>query len=261
MREKHFVLDIEAVNTDKRRDDILQIAFLEVSFKNGYWQPGRTYNRFLRSEAQPESQFAKENMVDLFKLCNSLEPYLVADVRQEILTYFRECGARPPYIYLMGWNATMMDIPFIEEQGFLRPFYRETINGIDTPTGDYHYRVYEQSGSIGLAQCLLGIQERNELVSTAFDAYPEIIMPPGKQHDALFDCYQQIRIENGLIRIIRKKLMGNADRLYQLVEGLWSHWGQECKECSYGEGGHCLIDEQLKLQTTQLLKIMKGQYA
>jgi hypothetical protein len=205
MREKHFVLDIEAVNTDKKRDDILQIALLEADFIDGFWKPGKFYNRFLHTSCQPESQFAKENMVELFKLCNSVAPNTAEEIRQEMLAFFKECKVRPPYVYFMGWNATMMDIPFLEEQQYLRPFYRETVNGVDIPTGDYHYRVYEQSGSISLAMCVLGMENRNELVNLAFESYPEIEMPPGKPHDALYDCYQQLRIENGLIRLVRDK--------------------------------------------------------
>jgi hypothetical protein len=211
MRERHFVVDIEAVNVNEKVDDILQIALLETNFHNGFWHPGKTYNRFLFSDAQPESQFAKEHMVELFKHCNGLEPYLVEDVRQEMLTFFRNCGARPPYVYLLGWNATMMDIPFLKYQEFLRPFYREIIGGIDVPTGDYHYRVYEQSGSLSFAQCVLNMPDRNDLINLAYDSYPEIQMPPGKDHDALYDCYKQLRMENGLIRLVRNRFKASAE--------------------------------------------------
>jgi hypothetical protein len=107
----------------------------------------------------------------------------------------------------MGWNVTMLDIPFMLEKGYLRPFYRQTVEGMEISTGDFHYRVYEQSGSISLAQCVLGVENRNDLVARAQVDYPEIALPEdGKDHDALYDCYRQLKVENGLIRLLRQSV-------------------------------------------------------
>jgi len=204
MREKHFMCDIETTDTIPKHGDILQIAFLETDFVDGFWRPGRHLNKLLHTDMEPETQFAKDNMAALFAKCQKIPYQTPGEIREEILSFFRECGGRMPYVYLMGWNVTMLDIPFLLEHENLELFYRQTINGMEIATGDFHYRVYEQSGSISLAQCVLFEEGRNELVQRAFEAYPEISMPEGKEHDALYDCYKQLRVENGLIRLLRQ---------------------------------------------------------
>jgi hypothetical protein len=204
MREKHFMLDIEATDTDFKHDDILEIAILEAKFRDGFWHPGHQYHRYLHTDKEPETLFAKENMSALFAKCHDIPYASSEEVREDLLHYFKDCGARPPYVYLMGWNVSTFDIPFLFEQIYLEPFYRQTIGGIETVSGDIHYRTYEQSGSISVAQCVFEEEERNELIGVAFDAYPELAMPAGKEHEALYDCYKQMRIENGLIRLLRE---------------------------------------------------------
>jgi len=206
MREVHWQLDIETTDTDPKIDDILQIALVECRYRDGFWQPGRFFNKFLHTDKDPATQFAKDHMADLFKKCQKVPYEEPESVRGEILGFLRECGVRTPYVYIMGWNVSALDIPFMVEKGYLRPFYRQTIEGMDIATGDFHYRVYEQSGSISLAQCVLGIENRNDLVARAQVDYHEIALPTdGKDHDALYDCYRQLKVENGLIRLIRQK--------------------------------------------------------
>jgi len=211
MREKHFQCDIEASDTNPKHDDILQIAFLEADFVNGFWQPGKHFNKLLYTDREPETLFAKEHMAPLFARCNQVAHQRSEEIREEVLTFFKDCGVRLPYVYLMGWNVSTFDIPFLLEHEILRPFYRQTIDGMEVATGDFHYRVYEQAGSISLAQCVLGIESRNDLVQMAFDAYPEIALPPGRDHDALYDCYKQLRIENGLIRLVRDEVLHGGE--------------------------------------------------
>jgi hypothetical protein len=48
--------------------------------------------------------------------------------------------------------------------------------------------------------------------------------------------------------------------LHALVSLLWDHWKQPCKECDYGDGGHCLIEEDIKLRITYHLKLMERKH-
>ena len=204
MKEPHIMLDIESTDTDFKIDDILSISALEVTFEDGFWRPGKVFNKYLHTDKEPTTNFAKENLSELFERCRKLPYQTTAEVRKELRGFFEWCGRRPPYVYLMGWNVANFDIPFLLEKGYLEPFYRQTINGMEIATGDFHYRTYEQSGSISTAQDVLQIDDRNLLVEMAIAAYPELVLPAGKQHESLFDCYKQLRIQNGIIRLLRQ---------------------------------------------------------
>lgn len=198
--------DIECEDTIVGESDILQIAFLElVRNDGGYWIPGKHFNKLIHTGKKPKTQFAKEHLHELFEKCREAPQQTVEEVRQEILAYFRSCGAGSPYVYLTGWNITMLDIPMLTHYGYLKPFYRQTINGVDVAHGDFHYRVDEIAGRISQMMDILNMRDRNELIELADHNCPfPIVLPEGTAHDALYDCYKQTRVMNGLIRLGKK---------------------------------------------------------
>lgn len=202
--EKHFMLDIESTGIDPGSEELLQVGLLEVDFVDGYWVPGRDYEMTHHTDRKPESSFAKEHQAALYEKCNAAPVIPVEVSRDTILSFLKDCGVNPPDVYLMGWNASNFDVPFLVEKKHLRrSTYVIGPDGKDIRVGDFHYRIYELGGAISLAQNVLGCADREQLIEAAKAAYP---MPAreGREHDALFDCYEQLRILNGLIKLMRK---------------------------------------------------------
>ena len=201
-----FMLDLETTDTIIETSDILQIAILELRRNDGgYWIPGRHYNTFLRTEQEPKTQFAKETMSALFEKCRAIPHRPAEDIRQEIIAFFKRCGVATPYVYLAGWNLTMLDIPMLVHKKILVPFYRQNVDGKDVAYGDFHYRIDEMSGRISQMVDVLNAKDRSELIDRAEWNCPiPIALPEGGPHDALWDCYNQTRKLNGLIRLGRR---------------------------------------------------------
>lgn len=200
---KHFMIDIETTGISPKAEHLLQIGALELDFVDGFWQPGRAFERVVHSDRQPSTDFARKHMVDLYRRCNDQPMAPAWLVRDELLKFFWSCGTKSPDVYLMGWNATGFDIPFLVEKQVLEPSRYETLeDGSEQRMGDFHYRVYELSGAVAVAENVTGIR-RTELLVAATAAY-RLDMPDGNAHDALYDCYNQTRILNGLIRLLRE---------------------------------------------------------
>ena len=204
--EKHFMVDIEATGIDPAKEDLLQIGILEVDLQQGYWVPGRKAVWWQHTDRKPESQFAKEHMAAIYEACNKVHWVDPKDMRQSINDFFTQCGAGGPDTYLMGWNASNFDVPFLIHKGVIKPSDYETIDGKDFRVGDFHYRIYELGGAVSLAQNALSLTDRSLLCDKARDAGAVVggfEMPEGKAHDALYDCYSQLRLLNGLIFLMR----------------------------------------------------------
>ncbi len=217
-REKHFMIDIETTGVNQETDEILEIGIVEienVSMTNGaYWYlTGRQFHKVLHSNRQPESEFAKKHMTALYELCNDTpESENYEKARREIFQFihpndwndeFKEHSE--PKLF-MGWNASNFDMPFMFNKGLLRPSYYTQVNGKETLCGDVHYRIYEQTGSVQLLSDVTGL-DRKTIEVLAMDLNPtNIKLPEGKEHDALYDCYKQIIMQNGLIKIGRMNI-------------------------------------------------------
>lgn len=205
--EKHFMLDIESTGVDPKKDDLLQIGVLEVTFDGDRWNAGRSFELIQHSDKKPESEFAKTHMAKLYEICNRAPSWTAENMRWMLLDFFRNCGVNPPDVYLMGWNASNFDIPFLIEKGVLQPSYYEIgPDGKDIRKGDFHYRIYELGGALSLISNKFPEIDRKALVETAKGKDNMTLLPAGKEHDALFDCYSQLKILNGLIELSRQKV-------------------------------------------------------
>lgn len=203
--EKHFMLDIESTGIDSKKEDLLQIGILECDFDGRFWKPGRSFELIQHSDRKPESQFAKEHMAKLYEVCNRAPKWEAENIRWMILDFFTKCGATPPDVYLMGWNASNFDVPFLVDKGVLQPSYYEIgPDGKDIRRGDFHYRIYELGGAISLIANKFPNTDRKHLCEEAKKLDQIVPLPQGKEHDALFDCYSQLKILNGLIELARQ---------------------------------------------------------
>lgn len=210
LTRRHFMLDIETTGIDPTKEDLLQIGMLVLDFKDGFWHPGAAFRLDQGTRRQPESEFAKKHMVELYESCNRLDVLPAETLRKEVTDFFRQHGGTGSKdTFLVGWNASNFDVPFLVHKGALVPNTYETgPDGKDVMVGDFHYQIYEIGGALSLAMDVLNRTDRKALVEEALTAYPEIQMPEGKQHDALYDCYRQARILNGLIRLTREGKVG-----------------------------------------------------
>lgn len=122
-----------------------------------------------------------------------------------MLKFFKECGAESPNVYMMGWNASNFDLQFLVAKGVLIPSYYESdADGKDVMRGDFHYRVYELGGALSLVSNIKPKVSRKDLIEEAVAVDTIVPTIPGKQHDALYDCYRQLKILNGLISLAKR---------------------------------------------------------
>ena len=199
---KLFMLDIETTGVDPLKEEVLQIAVLEMNFEQGLWKPGRKFNFYQHTDRLPESKFAQENMAELYSRCRNTPHVSPSDVRKQMLEIFEECEARPPNIFFCGWNAGIFDLPFLAHHGYFFPAKYEN----DKLKGDCHYRVYEISGALQLAANTRGHNEINSILKEATKLCPE--PSTGNRHEAMFDCERQLQILNGLILLMRTPPVG-----------------------------------------------------
>jgi DNA polymerase III alpha subunit (gram-positive type) len=191
-----FMLDIETTGVDPKTEEVLQVAVMEMEFKAGFWEKGRTLNLILHSDRQPTTKFARDHMVELYGKSNLAPKRPAEEVRQEILGFFKNCGAQPPNVFLAGWNAGIFDVPFLAHHNLLFPARYEN----DQLQGDVHYRIYELSGAIQLVANMRGHNELNAVLREAQKKSPRL---EGNRHDALFDCERQLHILNALIEMAK----------------------------------------------------------
>lgn len=212
-RENHFMVDIETTGVDQKTDDILQVGAIELEqVSNGFWHPtGKIFDWTLHNKRQPESDFAKKHMKELYLKCNEVGEQFnlefIADKFREFIHggYY---GTHMEPKFFMGWNASNFDMPFLFNKGILTPsFYdKNPDTGKEQLYGDAHYRIYEQTGSVQFVADLTGL-DRKTIEALAMDLNPtHIKLPKGKEHDALYDCYKQTIMQNGLIQIARSHI-------------------------------------------------------
>ena len=94
-------------------------------------------------------------------------------------------------------------MPFLARDGYLEVARYETVDGKSALVGDFHYRIYDIGSVLQFVRDQVGVQ-RNVMTDIAEKLYPELPFPEGQDHDALYDCYKQIRILNGLIKYMAK---------------------------------------------------------
>lgn len=207
-REPHYMIDIETTGVNQETDDILEIAMVRIEFGGDYWhRTGDQFSMRLHSKRQPESDFAKKHMKDLYAACNALPETENLEKAADVVRQFIHNGPWGTHMepkFFMGWNASNFDMPFMFKKGLLTPsFYAEGYDGKEKLYGDAHYRIYEQTGSVQVLCDITGL-DRKSIEVVAMDLNPTSIeLPKGKEHDALYDCYKQIIMQNGLIKIAR----------------------------------------------------------
>ena len=203
MTRPSFMIDIETTGVDLKSDKILQIAMVAVKLsKSGYWTPLGEFNFYQHADDQPSNPFAKKHMVEVYERSNKAEYIDPVEVRKMLLGFFEKYHGISP-VHFLGWNAAGFDIPFLVRDKYLQKSRYEKVDGEFSLVGDFHYRIYDIGSILQFVRDQMGIQ-RDVLTDVAQKIYPELPLPEGKEHDALYDCYKQIRILNGLIKYMKR---------------------------------------------------------
>lgn len=218
--KRHYMIDIETTGTNKDTDDILEIGIVPIELDDeGYWEimwkdnpkdlvSPREFEELhltLYSPRQPENVFAKEHMAELYERCNKISPeynYNWAKLKIQEFLHKDEKGPK----FFMGWNASNFDVEFLIQKEILEPSRYVEIDGKEVLQGDAHYRVYEQTGALNLVLNFTGFSKKTlfALMGESIPEHIEVELPEGKEHDALYDCYKQINMMNGLIALARR---------------------------------------------------------
>lgn len=206
--EKHYMIDIETTGVDKLKDSILEIGVVEIdrAQDDPYWHlTGRVFHKILHYSGEPESVFAKKHMADLYKKCNEVQTHIdYANACTDLTLFIHEGSDFGDPKFFMGWNASNFDIPFLFAKKILGPSYYEKISETkEKLRGDVHYRIYEQTGALNYVLNMTGLNKKAIMALASTLDPTGITLPEGKYHDALYDCYSQIVMMNGLIAIGR----------------------------------------------------------
>jgi hypothetical protein len=199
------MLDIEATGIDWHKESLLSIGILECDWDGIFWQPGRGLELLAHTERKPESEFAKRHLTELYSRCNDTRLPWPKELREPLLDFIKGCGVQgAEEVFFMGWNVSNFDIPFLIHKEILIPSSYDTCSrGKDHLVGDFHYRIYEMSGVIQFTCDYLKV-DRDTLIKKAHEIKTPPFLgnyPVGKQHDALWDCYDQLKKLNGLLEM------------------------------------------------------------
>lgn len=219
MNEVVYMIDIETTGVNKETDDILEIGIVPISFIEGFWKiSGDYFHRIIHSKRSPENKFAIDHMSELYKKCNN---------QSESQSYQRTATELQYYLHpelddldkhaspklFMGWNASNFDLEFMFKKELLTPSYYYMKGDKEVLGGDVHYRVYEQTGALQLVCDVTGLNRKlaQDLSDQMIPQKHRLELPQGKQHDAIYDCYSQINMMNGMISLMRSgfKISGN----------------------------------------------------
>lgn len=193
--EKYMMVDIETLGVDVKNHDILQIGILEcIKNSRGFYIPGRSFNKIIFSDQETTDPWILKNHSELLPLSRAAAFESPTEIRAQILSFFQQCGVDKAN--LMGLNACVFDIPSLVNHGYLK-------------SGDYHYRVYELTGAYNLAQDALGLDRRDKLFAASNEACEWITLPTGKKHEALYDCYAQLKNLNGCIKLLQTSALAS----------------------------------------------------
>lgn len=201
MITKKFMLDIEATGIEYG-EDLLQIYILELDWVDNYWQPNRSFEFYQFTAKLPESNFAKAHLRDIYRVCHDSSWVAPQKVRENILKFFKDCGA-DRFPTLCGWCVASWDIPFLVAKDYLQMSAYDKENN---HTGDYNYLVDDTEGAIqhiaeSYAVSREKIIERSRIIGRHIT---NITLPDSHSHNAMFDCYEQTILKNGLLAFQRR---------------------------------------------------------
>lgn len=210
--------DLETTGTNPLTTEILEIGAVEVELHNGVMTPKKDFHAYIQTDtkANPENPFVMKFQKHLYEKCNSLpKTENLEKAKQGFSNFLKECfpNQNPKDLNSLpqfcGQNFSIFDSQYLLNYGFLQPSKHNEKNEI---TATYNYRSLElQSFSIVLAQAL-GYKSATEFMTYASSLDTVVTLPEGNAHTAIYDCYQQIKSFNGVMKILNVSQIAQIHR-------------------------------------------------
>ena len=180
--KKLLMLDCEMTGLDPRADDVIQLACIKLTLVNGQYVPSEEFNEFVHTDKQPETEFAKTHMMEVYEQANaSTMDY--AGLRSKLETFLGDdVGLLSPC-----GDCVPTDVMFLYMKDVIS---LSKFNG-DTPVaGTLHYEYFDANSIKLVARHKEGYK---------FDK--ELPLLPGA-HDALIDCKNQTMELNAILKVL-----------------------------------------------------------
>lgn len=197
-----FMLDIETTGLDIVRDQVLEIGIVHVVKKDRFWMPKEELCLTIYSDQVPQTDFARKYQEKLYKKANRSKLKKPGTIREKILEFFKKNSKKDQLPVIMGKNAGGFDIPFLVQNGYLvkeKKYYGKKKDVLYTKS-DISHRVYDISSLIYYIQDMNKGISRKEVIELAIRRYPLPKKIEKMEHNAIYDCYEQLSILNGLLR-------------------------------------------------------------
>src|SRR5690606_19709069 len=111
--------------TNREKMEVLEVgaALVNMNTITGYYEysPISPFQFTIHSLSQPQSDFAKKNQVELYKLCNEMPPEAnYAACRKALLSWFEGAGLVDRWSRnMVGKNVVTFDLDILHEVGIL----------------------------------------------------------------------------------------------------------------------------------------------
>ncbi len=187
-----YMIDIETTGLEQNCE-ILQCAVLEmIPTEDKLYLPGNMIEFIQFQKDRPTTDFQKEHQQALFRRCNTT-PYVDPKAINHLMTRFFLGSGSSEQPRLCGWNIGVFDLDRLKANGWLMP-------------DQYHFRTYEMAGAIELAIDISRLRREDVLSAARFRStdHRKLVADRGA-HDAVYDCFQQLDLLNGLIKVMRAK--------------------------------------------------------
>lgn len=181
--DRLVMIDCEMTGLHYERDDVIQIAALKLILEGSEYQVVEgPLNIFLHTDLHPTSAFAKEHMVDVYRKANASQNSY-EDARVMLDAWLGDWRGK---VSPTG-DCVPTDIMFLRWKNVIETSHFDGDTPID---GTFHYEFWDMNAIKSLARAKMGYKFDKDLPAD-----------PGA-HDALVDCYNQLRELNAGISVL-----------------------------------------------------------
>jgi oligoribonuclease (3'-5' exoribonuclease) len=181
--KKLLMLDLEMTGLDPAVDDILQVAAIKLELVNGQYVAGEEFNEFIKTDKQPESKFALENLAGVYKSAQT-KGLELSDIAKKFYEFLGEdLGKLSPC-----GDCVPTDVLFLYAKNLIT---LSSYDGDVPVEGAFFYEYFDMNSIKLVARTKAGKKFDKELKLTS-----------GPIHDALVDCKNQLIEMNAIIKFL-----------------------------------------------------------
>jgi oligoribonuclease (3'-5' exoribonuclease) len=183
MPSRLVMIDCEMTGLDPKVDDVIQIAALRLLWEGDEYQVvEEPFNIFLHTDKQPQSEFARTHLTEIYKAANE-SPNSTDDAHGMLKTWLGDwygkvspCGDCVPTDILFLYMKNIISLSHFDG---------------DTPVdGTFHYEFADMHFIKACARQKMGRKFDRDVPRLAGD------------HDALVDCKNQLNEMNAIIKVL-----------------------------------------------------------